>query len=301
MRMRIKTKVAGTTTTTESYAYTDDSDAPAWIATDSTWNRSVEGLTGDIEMYQTSAGMQRVLIANIRGDTVAEGSSSTANQVREIDEFGVVKNGLPSTRRYGFHGTKQREALTTGGTIAMGVRLYVPRIGRFLQVDPVLGGTESPYVYPSDPVSSSDLDGKRKNFRHRAVSYLGPKAAKRLVRVLRSKARAKRANEKYGLAFAAAAAGTAPHPALKLAGIVGGFAFAYDQNDEANTLDDYADAIEGALDDSRGRGVNIVLRWKDHRSDGFDLSDCEWLKFGIYPRGKNDPKNVRVRKDWQVD
>jgi hypothetical protein len=41
----------------------------------------------------------------------------------------------------------------------MGVRVYIPAIGRFLQVDPVEGGTENNYVYPTDPVNGSDLTG----------------------------------------------------------------------------------------------------------------------------------------------
>jgi hypothetical protein len=43
----------------------------------------------------------------------------------------------------------------------MGVRLYDPIIGRFLSTDPVYGGNETAYSYPSDPVDSYDLDGRR--------------------------------------------------------------------------------------------------------------------------------------------
>lgn len=41
----------------------------------------------------------------------------------------------------------------------MGQRLYVAALGRFLQVDPVEGGVESDYIWPTDPVGKSDLDG----------------------------------------------------------------------------------------------------------------------------------------------
>ena len=41
----------------------------------------------------------------------------------------------------------------------MGARLYVPILGRFLTVDPIKGGTQNDYVYPSDPVNSSDFSG----------------------------------------------------------------------------------------------------------------------------------------------
>ncbi|MGB3953328.1 MAG: RHS repeat-associated core domain-containing protein [Solirubrobacterales bacterium] len=159
---RVSTKVkSGAQTGTDIYAYTDDSDSPAWIATGANWTRYAEGASGDIEVRSANTGTPRILISNLRGDIVAE-SDLTGNlsNITRIDEFGVPATNLPSGARYGFHGTKQREALTTGGTIAMGVRLYGPRIGRFMQVDPVPGGTANPYEYPSDPINSQDLDGR---------------------------------------------------------------------------------------------------------------------------------------------
>jgi hypothetical protein len=43
----------------------------------------------------------------------------------------------------------------------MGARSYVPEIGRFLQPDPVPGGTDNPYAYTDgDPVNETDLTGQ---------------------------------------------------------------------------------------------------------------------------------------------
>lgn len=42
----------------------------------------------------------------------------------------------------------------------MGARVYLPTLGRFLQVDPVEGGTDNTYVYANDPVNEFDLDGR---------------------------------------------------------------------------------------------------------------------------------------------
>ena len=47
-----------------------------------------------------------------------------------------------------------------GGIIQMGARVYIPTLGRFLQVDPVEGGGDNNYVYVNDPVNEDDLDGK---------------------------------------------------------------------------------------------------------------------------------------------
>ncbi|WP_239335448.1 RHS repeat-associated core domain-containing protein [Frankia sp. CiP3] len=43
----------------------------------------------------------------------------------------------------------------------MGVRLYNPLTGRFLQVDPVVGGNANAYDYcTGDPINCTDLDGR---------------------------------------------------------------------------------------------------------------------------------------------
>jgi RHS repeat-associated protein len=83
-----------------------------------------------------------------------------------FDEFGVAQSisgsdatsGAPA--RYGWLGAAQRSTEAIGGVILMGARLYSPSIGRFLQVDPVPGGSANAYDYcNADPVNCTDLDG----------------------------------------------------------------------------------------------------------------------------------------------
>jgi hypothetical protein len=43
----------------------------------------------------------------------------------------------------------------------MGARVYIPKVGRFIQVDPVDGGAANAYDYAlQDPLDNLDLDGR---------------------------------------------------------------------------------------------------------------------------------------------
>jgi RHS repeat-associated protein len=99
-------------------------------------------------------------LTNAHGDVVGTANSSgafTANPT--TDPFGVASSAPANS--LGYLGNDER--FTTGGAldlVQMGVRLYDPSLGRFLQPDPVPGGSANAYDYCSqDPVNCLDLQG----------------------------------------------------------------------------------------------------------------------------------------------
>lgn len=161
--------------------YTDDSDNPTWIAEDASamrWTRNIEGINGDLIAIQDSAQtVHKAQITNLHGDTVATATldaNATRSAIREANEFGIPTD--TSTDRYQWLGAKQRQTALPTGIVLMGQRVYSPHAGRFLQVDPVEGGSANDYDYVNqDPVNTYDLDGARPDCEGRCPSGAGPR------------------------------------------------------------------------------------------------------------------------------
>ncbi|HEX6970312.1 MAG TPA: polymorphic toxin type 17 domain-containing protein, partial [Micromonosporaceae bacterium] len=144
--------------------YGDDSDEVRWVVEDTTLGsitRNVSGPDGDLAATTSATGDVRLQLVNLHGDVAATiDPGLTEPEFFDFDEFGVPVAGQ-ADQRYGWLGGKQRSGEALGDVILMGVRLYSPALGRFLQVDPVEGGNATAYDYcAGDPVNCTDLDGK---------------------------------------------------------------------------------------------------------------------------------------------
>jgi RHS repeat-associated protein len=153
---------------TRTNHYFDDSDSPAWSSEDSAgmhWSRNLTGIDGDLIAIQDSVTGVQFQLTNLHGDVVATAAASSSSptllKTSRYDEFGVpAATNTPD--RYGWLGSKRRATSQPSGAMLMGQRVYLPTTGRFLQTDPVEGGSANAYDYAAaDPVNNADLDGRQ--------------------------------------------------------------------------------------------------------------------------------------------
>lgn len=143
------------------YGYDDAGDSPAYSGPhpgSSGGNRTYVTIGGGMSAIDVS-GTVSYQHANLHGDIIG---TSDANGVWTAaplaDEYGV---GVTPSSRYGWLGSQQRATAASNlGIVRMGVRLYDPSVGRFLEADPVDGGSANSYDYVGgDPENAYDLAG----------------------------------------------------------------------------------------------------------------------------------------------
>jgi len=158
-----------------TYAYAGGSDA-AWAQTTGTDTTRFVSLPGGVTVSLSSTSGSQFSYPSLLGHTLVTGDGTGTDQsgVLLYDPYGQP---LDSTTRAigtaaaddqlvndrdGWHGGALKVADSVGSTmlIEMGARVYLPVLGRVLQVDPVEGGVDNDYVWPTDPIGLSDLTGR---------------------------------------------------------------------------------------------------------------------------------------------
>ena len=160
-----ETVATGTTSSDVISHYSGPGDSPAWtVETPSGhWTRNISGINGALAAIQNSAGTTELQIADLHGDIVATASLSETetklHPATETTEYGVPREGS-TPRKYSWLGSDELPTELPSGIIAMGARTYIPQLGRFLEEDPVPGGSANAYAYTyGDPVSTADPSG----------------------------------------------------------------------------------------------------------------------------------------------
>lgn len=159
--------------TSQRYVYGDhESDSPSAVidGVGLLITRTIS-LIGGVTYTDSGPGTsQSWFYASVQGHiaAVAGGNGSKVGPTRTYDPFGNATtapvDSLNGKFDWGWLGAHHRPLEHESGlrpTIEMGERQYDPALGRFLEADPVEGGSCNDYEYVcSDPLSSLDLDGR---------------------------------------------------------------------------------------------------------------------------------------------
>ncbi len=159
------------------YGYTGSGSNPAFMKNSGgTLMDSLIQLPGGVSysVRPFSSPVTTYSLPNLHGDFFATTDGTGAlNQTAQYEPFGNTITNYPNFgtnpptnlsngESLGWSGQQGilQDRQTYNQYLQLGARLYIPTLGRFAQVDPVDGGNANPFIYPQDPVNSSDLTGR---------------------------------------------------------------------------------------------------------------------------------------------
>ena len=164
--------IIGKTTETPTESTTVQFGAGGFVLNDQgTPTANITSLPGDVQLTHVLGATPKSewVITTVRGDrfVTLDDAGTRVGEVSVFTPFGeqvlgtaVVNASQPDLTWKASEGNETIPLRT--GIVAMGQRVYVPALGRFVQVDPVVGGSANGYDYANqDPTSFTDPSGNR--------------------------------------------------------------------------------------------------------------------------------------------
>jgi len=199
--------------TITNYAATGSS--PAWTtnASGSEWSRDIPGINGQLAAIQNNGETPTLQLTNLHGDVVATAkdevtASGLASSMLEPSEYGIPATEAPP--KYSWLGSIELPTELPTGVTAMGVRTYIPQLGRFLQPDPDPTGSPNAYSYTfGDPLNETDPTGQFAEYKiggpsSASIAWSEGVAAEAIARQAAEEAAARAAAERAALEAEAA-------------------------------------------------------------------------------------------------